>query len=140
MFGEAAYPSAATYDLYDNIAACAPIADTLAQQRSIGDECITALRNTLSRAAPSPIRTQLQTLLGQAGQATLSGDGQADPNQRAADYQSAVATLATMAQVAGEVVPSWDGHSWVPLSTRDIADIKKFAAYGTAALSQTGLS
>jgi hypothetical protein len=79
-------------------------------------------------------------MLDRAKQAKISGDGQADPDQRAAGYRSAIGHLTAMAQLAADATPVWDGSRWVPLSDGDVRNIKKFANNAAAVLSQTALS
>jgi hypothetical protein len=126
-------PQAPPWALYRNAAACTQIADTLAQQRSIADQYLSALQDWLGRASPSPVRTQLQALLDQARQAKVSGDGQADAAQRTASYQSAAETLKKMARLAADPASN-------ALSRSDVYNITNLATGAAALLLQTGLS
>jgi hypothetical protein len=132
--------------LYDNNPACVEVVDTLVLQRALADQYLSRLQRVLSMASSdtryhttsSPIRTQLQTLLDQAKQAKVSGDGRADPAERNADYTSAAATLMKMAQLARDSDPP-PNPPW-QLGPADLANITSLATNAATLLSQTGLS
>jgi hypothetical protein len=131
--------------LYEHNSACTQLVETLALQQALADHYLAALQGVLSSATsntrdyktPSTIRTQLQALLDQARQAEVSGDGQTDPAQRTADYQSAAAILTKMVQLAADSAPS-PNPPW-ELAPADKANITKLGSGAAALLSMTGL-
>lgn len=118
--------------LYDNRPACQQLADTAAQQRTIGDRYLNALQRVLKGLTSSGTRTHLQALLEQATLAKVSGDGRADAGAKATDYRIAAAILETLAQLAQ--APGDPG-----LSRTDVYRITTVATNAAAILSQTAL-
>jgi hypothetical protein len=132
--------------LYRLGAGCTQIVESLLLQKSLADQYLSRLQGLLDREngdpatfiSPSPIRNELQSLLDQARQAKLSGDGRADPAARTADYQSSATILTKMARSAGDFVPAPNAPWLLAPATR--GNIIDMATEAAALLSQTGLT